>query len=180
MTARKSTLAIETLVNAGQSFRPDARRADVGPESPARTARRGLWFAAVFALTALGVIGCGKKADYGSVTGRVTFKGQPVTDGMVLFSSVDPPDLHVNQTARIHSDGTYSAKMSDGPGLVAGKYEVAVKPPVVEGPNSKSAGPRTPRKYDDIPLRYRSLKSSGLSLTVEEGKNPPYDIDMQP
>jgi hypothetical protein len=140
----------------------------------------GLRLAAFVGLAALGVIGCGKKADYGSVAGRVTFKGQPVTEGIVVFSSVDPPDLNVSQTARIHSDGTYSVKMSDGPGLIAGKYEVAVKPPVVEPPGSKIAGARSNAKHDDIPLRYRLQKTSKLSLTVEEGKNPPFDIDMQP
>ena len=136
--------------------------------------------AAAFAALALGVIGCGQNVDYGSVHGRVTFKDQPVTEGQVLFASVDPPDMHVYQTASIQPDGTYSVKMSGGPGLVAGKYQVAVMPPVVEPPGSKSAGPHTPGKYPDIPPRYRLPEKSGLTLTVEEGKNPPFDIDMQP
>ena len=139
--------------------------------------RRGPWLAAAFAAAALGVIGCGKKADYGSVSGRVTFKGQPVSEGQVVFFE---PEIYVYQTARIRPDGTYSVKMSDGPGLATGKYQVAVMPPVVEGPGSKSAGPRSPRKYPDIPPRYRTPKTSQLSLTVEEGKNPPFDIDMNP
>jgi len=103
-----------------------------------------------------------------------------VSEGQVVFVSVDPPDMHVNQTARIHPDGTYSVKMSDGPGLMVGKYQVAVMPPVVEPPGSKSAGPRSPGKYPDIPSRYRSPKTSQLTLDVAEGKNPPFDIDMKP
>ena len=181
MTARKSTSATsESAGSADQAFQLDPERRDVRPESPACRPGRGLRLAAAFALAALGVVGCGKKADYGSITGRVTFKGQPVSEGQVVFFSVEPEEMHVYQAARIRPDGTYTVKMSDGPGLVTGKYQVAVMPPVVEGPGSKSAGPRSPRKYPDIPPRYRTPKTSQLSLTVEEGKNPPFDIDMKP
>ncbi len=119
----------------------------------------------------------------GGVSGRVTFKDQPVTEGQVVFFSVDTPDMpdmHVYQSARIQSDGTYSVRMSGGPGLVTGKYEVAVMPPVVEPAGSNAPGPHTPRDYPDIPPRYRSPKTSQLTLEVKEGKNPPYDINMTP
>jgi hypothetical protein len=131
-----------------------------------------------FAALALGVIGCsGRNVDYGSIHGRVTFKGQPVTEGQVVFFE---PEIHVYHTARIQPDGTYTAKMSDGPGLAVGTYQVAVMPPVVEPSGSKAPGPHTPGKYPDIPPRYRSPKTSQLTLEVKEGKNPPFDIDMKP
>jgi hypothetical protein len=164
--------------SAGQAIRPDVRPIFVRLESLTYVATRGAWLAAALAVAALAVAGCGKKAaDYGSVSGRVTFKGQPVSEGQVVFFE---PEVRVYQTARIRPDGTYSVKMSDGPGLVTGSYQVAVMPPVVEGPGSKSAGPRSPGKYPDIPPRYRTPKTSQLSLTVVEGKNPPFDIDMKP
>ena len=59
-------------------------------------------------------------------------------------------------------------------------YSDDFMPPVIEGPNSKTPGPRTPRECRDIPFRYRNPKTSGLTLTVAEGDNPPFDIDMKP
>jgi hypothetical protein len=70
--------------------------------------------------------------------------------------------------------------MSDGPGLLVGDYQVAVMPPVVEGPGSKTPGTRTPGAYRDIPQKYRNPKTSGLTLTVNGGTNPPFTIDMKP
>ena len=136
-----------------------------------------LWLAAVLLLAALGPFGCASKVDYGAIHGKVTCKGVPVTEGQVVFFE---PGINVYQAAKIRSDGTYSVKMSSGPGLLVGKYQVAGMPPVVEGPGSRAAGSTTPRDYPQIPTRYRTPKSCQLTLTVEEGSNPPFDIDMKP
>jgi hypothetical protein len=146
------------------------------------TARAPIWTRrwprlAAVGLAALFVSGCSRSADYGAVRGKVTFNGRPLTDGQVVFFE---PEIHVYQTAKVHPDGTYSVKMSDGPGLIVGDYQVAVMPPVVEGPSSKAPGPRSPKDYPDIPPRYRLPRTSGLKLSVQEGNNPPFDIDMRP
>jgi hypothetical protein len=111
------------------------------------------------------------------VRGQVTCNGRTVTEGLVVFFE---PESRVYQAARIQSDGSYVAKMSEGPGLLVGDYQVAVMPPVIEGPGSKNPGPTTPRDYREIPLRYRNPKTSGLTLTVTEGVNPPFAIEMKP
>jgi hypothetical protein len=59
-------------------------------------------------------------------------------------------------------------------------HQVAIMPPVVEGPGSPVAGASTPKNCPEIPARYRSPKTSQLTLSVEEGGNPPFDIDMKP
>jgi hypothetical protein len=139
--------------------------------------RPGHWLAAALGLACIAILGCGPKGEYGATRGRVTCSGQPVTEGQVVFFE---PECRVYQAARLQSDGSYVAKMSEGPGLLVGTYQVAVMPPVIEGPGSKTRGPRTPKEFRNIPFRYRNPKTSGLTLTVVEGDNPPFDIDMKP
>jgi len=133
--------------------------------------------AAALGLACLAVAGCGRKGDYGTVRGTVTFNGQPVSEGMVVFFE---PQLMVYQGARIQADGSYSVAMSDGPGVPVGEYRVAVMPPVIESPGSKAFGPMTVKEYRNIPLKYRNPRSSPLKLSVAEGDNPPFDIEMKP
>ena len=64
--------------------------------------------------------------------------------------------------------------------MLVGDYQVAVMPPVIEGPSSRTPGTRTPGEYRDIPPKYRNPKTSGLTLTVNGGTNPPFTIDMKP
>ena len=55
--------------------------------------------------------GCGERFDYAAadVTGRVTYHGQPVTDGWVEFYP-EPPAVGHFATARLRPDGTYVAR----------------------------------------------------------------------
>lgn len=141
-----------------------------------RSRRRTGWRAAF--VTALVVLsGCSGKGEYGTVRGLVTFNGQAISEGMVVFFS---PETCVYQAARIQPDGSFVAKMSDGPGLLVGEYQVAVMPPVVEGPGSKAFGPISLRDYREIPIKYRNPKTSGLTLSVTPGENRLFVIDMKP
>ncbi len=54
----------------------------------------------------LGLAGCGGGSPTGTVSGKVTFKEQPVTAGQVTLHSKDGRPLFVN----IQSDGTYTVK----------------------------------------------------------------------
>jgi hypothetical protein len=133
--------------------------------------------AAALGLACLAVAGCGRKGDYGIVRGTVTFNGQPVSEGMVVFFE---PQLMVYQGARIQPNGSYSVAMSSGPGILVGDYQVTVMPPVIESPGSKAFGPMTVREYPNIPLKYRNPRTSPLKVSVVEGDNPPFDIEMKP
>ncbi len=140
------------------------------------TSRGWQVLAAGLALAAAAIVGCGKDVEYGPVYGRVTFNGQPLSEGQVVFFE---PQIHVYHTAKIRPDGEFVAKMADGPGLIVGTYQVAVMPPVVEGPGTQAIGPSAPREYPNIPAKYRDPKTSGLTVTIEEGANPPFDINMK-
>lgn len=136
-----------------------------------------LGWAAILAPALLAATGCGPTGEYGTVRGQVTCNGQTVSEGLVVFFE---PESRVYQAARIQPDGSFVAKMSDGPGLLVGEYQVAVMPPVIEGPGSKAFGPIALRDYREIPKKYRDPKTSGLTLAVTEGSNPPYAIEMKP
>jgi len=133
--------------------------------------------AAALVLACLAMAGCGRKGEYGTVSGTVMFNGQPVSEGMVVFFE---PELRVYQGARIQPDGKYSVSMSDGPGVPVGQYQVAVMPPVIESPGSKAFGPMTVKEFRNIPVKYRNPRTSPLKLAVVEGNTPPFDIDMKP
>ena len=139
--------------------------------------RRRLGFASVLCLMALGVLGCHHKADYVTVRGKVTFQGRPVAQGRVVFVE---PHYRIFQTAKLRPDGSYRVDMGDGPGLPAGDYQVAILPPVVEPPGSKTFGPKTPLNPADIPPKYRDPATSKIAFAVKDGSNPSFDIDMKP
>jgi prepilin-type processing-associated H-X9-DG protein len=88
----------------------------------------------------------------GTVTGRVTYQGQPVPGGTIIFYTGGP-----EVAAKIEADGTYT--LADVPVGYAG---VAV---------------RTNNKV--VPQKYGNVTSSGLGYTVKGGKQT-YDINLVP
>ncbi len=122
------------------------------------------------------VLGCSQKEKLGAVSGKVTFKGQPLTEGLVMFSN---PAKGIYMTAPLDEQGQYKVVMAKGAGLPPGDYQVSVNPLVVDAP--MGAGPMLPPPpaCPNIPMRYRDYKTSGLTLTVmEEGST--LNIDMTP
>ena len=111
--------------------------------------------------------GCGSKRTLGRVEGNVTLNGKPCSGVMVLFECVKERAFI---TANVGNDGRYAVQMAEGHGLPVGTYQVSVRP---APPTDWSRPPQTV----PIPPRYRDPKTSGLTLTVEEGENR-YDIPL--
>jgi hypothetical protein len=159
-------------------------------DSPLRLARL-LAVLAAFA-AALAVAGCGKPT--GNVSGKVTYKGNPVKGGSVVFAQPNGQDLW----ADIQEDGSYSfTKVDAGPVKVAVKTS-SLKPPArgafpgaAEGSNARGysppAGQENPNKpqgagdraklYVPIPEKYEDPKTSGKEYTVKSGKQE-FDITL--
>jgi hypothetical protein len=128
-----------------------------------KNSRLLLVFAAgVLALWACGA--CKKPRDIAPVFGKITFRGEPVAEGLVIFQDKEQAVL---ASAKIASDGTYRVKVMEGDGLYFGDQLEMSKTPPKEKP------------YANIPARYRNFQSSGLRLSVGSGDNP-FDIDMKP
>jgi hypothetical protein len=131
-------------------------------------------FLAIVSVTA--VIGCQRGEPLGKIHGKVTFQGNPVTEGLVLFSNAQKG---VYMTAALNKDGIYVVTSAAGPGIPLGNYQVTVVPPVDEpklGPNFE---PPPVKQFPNIPTKYRDAKTSHLSLEVNKGDNV-FDIDMTP
>jgi hypothetical protein len=120
--------------------------------------------------------GCRPKEVLGPVQGKVTFQGQPVTQGMIVFCSAQKG---VYITAPVSPEGTYEVAMANGYGLPPGEYQVAVTPPIDDLPVEQQYGPITARLFPNIPMKYRYADSSGLTMTVKREGNR-FDVDMKP
>lgn len=151
-----------------------------------RSLRPGAAAAGLAALLAVAA-GCGTaEPKRTTVSGTVTYKGQPVTGGTITF--VAGPG--VSGGGLIRGDGTFFAS-----GVPVGKVKVAVQTsglktsaatptaPAGTGDSAnkagsvpdwvtKTGGPTTgvPTKYVELPVDYESADSSGIEVTVEESK----------
>jgi hypothetical protein len=93
----------------------------------------------------------------GTVTGTVTFKGQPLPSGKVSIMS----EHGVVCSGNIGPNGRYTVyRVPSGPVKIA----VATYPPPPPGPV-----PMTAAKYIAVPRRYRDFDQSALSRTVTYG-----------
>ena len=120
--------------------------------------------------------GSGNKTPVGTVSGKVTFNGMPVTEGFVTFVRQGGGG---SGAGTIGSDGSYSATGVDG-GIPTGEYTVVVMPPEVQkdlGPNTAPAVVR--KEMKDIPQKYRGEATSDLKTSIKEGSNE-YNVDMKP
>jgi hypothetical protein len=90
--------------------------------------RRAMAVVSVMCLVVLS--GCGKSNV--QVSGRVTYKGQPVTGGALVFSPVTAgKDQEPGKPVAgvINGDGSFALATSKGTGAQAGKHRVTFTPP---------------------------------------------------
>jgi hypothetical protein len=141
--------------------------------------------------------GCG--TGTGKVSGKVTYKGQPVPGGQVLLRPADPRQNAVSAT--LDEEGRYSAVLptgevtvsidnrdleprpSFGGGIPAGiplsaearsklgKAKAAAPAAPPDKPIESADDPRQPSgRYVPIPEKYYMAETSGLKFTVKGGE----------
>ena len=124
------------------------------------------------------IFGCDQGPKMGTVTGAVTYGGQPVTEGTIQFFPTQPGPM---AASRLGEDGTYelSTKQS-GDGAQVGDYVVVVVPPSDVNRLQRELKPGQPwsAKFDEIPESIRSEHTSNLTATVASGKNT-FDFDLK-
>jgi len=136
--------------------------------------RRAPLLAIAIAFALAGTTSCNsaKKAPVGEVSGKVTFEGKPVSQGVVTFMNTT---VGAGDEATLGPDGTYAVKTP----LPVGEYKVFILPPVVyqkvdiRGPE---VGVQMATK--EIPQKYQTIGTSDLKATVKEGKNE-FNFDMK-
>lgn len=140
---------------------------------------RKLFTFPVFVLCVSLLAGCGDpetdRGTLGSLTGTVSFEGEPITEGFVHFSHTSKGH---GASAAIGENGAYEVKSEMG-GLPVGEYQVSIVPPMIE----KDLGPDTPKaevlkEMKNIPAKYHSASTSDLVVSVKKGKNN-FDISMK-
>jgi hypothetical protein len=123
--------------------------------------------AATFALGCLCSSGCSKSTPTGTVSGTVTFEGQPVDEGVVAFTNLK---TGAGANAKLEAGGKFSLEKP----LDVGTYRVVITPPTIDdlpgGAGDPSKMPK-PKTYPNIPRGYRSQESTDLEVTVKEGEN---------
>ncbi len=118
-------------------------------------------------------VGCGSsKTEFTEVKGTVTYKGQKLTHGMVVFKSKDGNQRGVSP---ISAQGTFSIKSPVGPVVAAvvtspdsdkdlkDENRPAVKDVVV---------PRGINVANLPPTKYESFNTSQLSYDIQPGNQP--------
>ena len=119
----------------------------------------------LFALsvTALALTGCGQSGPpQGTITGHVTYQGQPLTAGEVnLFQK----ETGTATTAPLDSAGDFEVDSR----MPAGTYNVTFIPP-----RPKQLPPGTPLEEPapfPVPLKYQDPVQSDLTAVVKKGDN---------
>lgn len=135
-----------------------------------RTGAARLALACVFAtLTSSILVGCGASGPAkGSVSGKVTYKGQPVPKGTVTFVAVDAKGR--NATGAINPDGSFTLQTENpGDGAILGDYKVTISARDDVVLDYTPTKPVPPKML--APAKYESPESSGLTATVKSGSN---------
>ena len=122
--------------------------------------------------------GCGPKRPAAApVGGRVTYQGQPVASGRIMFQ----PEHGRAAIGAIGPDGRYTLTTFDsGDGAVLGRHRVTIKSTrLIGGPVEKpksildegrvSGG--VPRVEWLVPEKFSRPESSSLTAEVKDGKN---------
>jgi len=119
-------------------------------------------------LLALAASGCSK---VGTVSGKVTYKGEAVPGGFVNFVPESGAQEGTVFSSAIDANGYYTAT-----GVPVGPVKVLVQNP--GGAPLKSAQGVKPAPRKQYPTRYATPESSDLTLTVGGGSQT-YDIDLK-
>jgi hypothetical protein len=121
--------------------------------------------------------GCNSEPPLGVAKGKVTYKGQPATEGSVLFTDDSQGVAYV---CDIDPQGNFVFQVAKGQGLPPGTYQVAIQPPRLNKPSMDMVPPVTvdPDKYPKIPKKYHDHKTSGFTATVKPGENEPFLFEM--
>lgn len=136
---------------------------------PFRNAGAGVIAAVVF------LTGCETKPPaIGSVTGRVTLDGKPVTAGIVTVGSDDGV---TRVSAEIGPDGRYAII-----GAPVGRVRVAVATAghreTAPEPGAADPQPRRNPRFVAVPAKYESTDTSELTATVGPGRTD-HDIELR-
>jgi hypothetical protein len=118
--------------------------------------------------------GCGEKTDAVPVTGKVSYKGEPLKTGTVMLV---PEGGGAAATGEIQADGTFKlTTFSKDDGAVPGDYKVMVQ--VFPEPDAGGGlpGMEFGNEKPPIPEKYMDPMRTDLTATIKDSDN---NLDLQ-
>jgi len=119
-------------------------------------------------LLSMTAVGCGEASDTVAVSGKVTYRGEAITNGAVTFF----PTAGRPATFPLSDDGSYSGE------LPPGDYTVIVNVATELPPGFKEGDPFPPPKVA-LPPEYTTRVRSKLTATVAAENEQPINFDLQ-
>ncbi len=115
--------------------------------------------------------------DTGTVTGRATFKGDPIPEGSTIVF------LHRGKgivgTGVTDAEGAFSLQMREEPRVLVGEYSVGITPPGEIDPNNVTIfTDKAPDAWKKVPRKYWSPETSNETFTVKAGAND-YQLQLK-
>ncbi len=130
--------------------------------------------AAILVIVSAILAGCSRGPELAPASGKVTYKGQPLKHGNILFQpSAGPP-----AKGEIGPDGSFSlSTFKNNDGAVIGKHRVQV---ICTAPQAKPANPdeEVPSAKSLIPEKYSNYVTSEITVDVVKGGGP-YLIELK-
>lgn len=128
------------------------------------------WLSCFLALPLLAGLGCGGSG--GTVTGKVTYKGQPVKGGSLTFTpdQADVKNPGKPGSASVNDQGQYETTDQ----VPLGKAKIQFTPPIVEWDATKARPGDQPPKSP-----YANLVTNPQTVEIKSGKNT-LDIELVP
>lgn len=121
------------------------------------------------------LVGCGPKT--GKVSGKITYNGQPLPNGVIVFaeeSQLEEGDPYFGHS-NIGPDGSYSVRSLVGLNLI--RLRALDLTPEEEELVKEAGAPPAMMAKTLIPRIYSDFKFSNLTYDVQEGTNT-YDIEL--
>jgi len=145
-------------------------------------------------LSALVFAGCGGRSAPSDrpktivVSGKVTYKGSPVEGATVSFMPQDPKGR--GAVGSTDKSGQYKLTTFGGGsgGAVPGSYRVKIakttmKSKLTEAQEKEYMGRGMPipppDQKDELPVKYKQEKTSGLTADVKDGGSNTFDFDLK-
>jgi hypothetical protein len=118
-------------------------------------------------LLLVAVAGCSPKLglETAPVSGKVTYKGQPLPNGTVMFVPGEGPAAY----GEIGKDGAYRLSTGNIDGAVLGTHKISIT--ALQNVGEALPEQRSPTPSSLLPAKYLNHENSGLSAEVKRGKN---------
>lgn len=128
-------------------------------------------------MMAVAVIGCDGRPDvpFGTVKGRVTWKGEPLADALVVFQ----PEKGRPSSGRTSKSGEYELRYKERPwGAIVGRHSVQITTSrgKLDDQTAQGGSVREEVSPEILPARFHS--ASTLTAEVAKGANR-IDFDLQ-